>query len=73
MMLLRNFKRFFNKALRQPLYAAGVFRKRLAASMHYRFSGGRSGAPEAITLFLTHKCNLHCKMCGQWGEGGVTK
>ncbi|MFH2145816.1 MAG: radical SAM protein [Candidatus Omnitrophota bacterium] len=29
--------------------------------------------PEAITLFLTHRCNLHCKMCGQWGEGGVTK
>lgn len=29
--------------------------------------------PEAITLFLTHRCNLRCKMCGQWGESGVTK
>jgi radical SAM protein with 4Fe4S-binding SPASM domain len=73
MILLRNFKRSFNKALRQPLYAAGVLKKRLAAQMHYRLSDGRSGNPEAITFFLTHKCNLHCKMCGQWGEGGITK
>ena len=34
---------------------------------------GRAPDPEAITLFLTHRCNLRCKMCGQWGESGVTK
>lgn len=73
MTFLRNFKRSFNKALKQPFYAADVLKKRLAAHMHYRFSDGKSGDPEAITLFLTHMCNLHCKMCGQWGEGGVTK
>ncbi len=73
MTFLRNFKRSFNKALKQPLYAARVLKKRLAANVHYRFSEGKSGDPEAITLFLTHKCNLQCKMCGQWGEGGVTK
>lgn len=70
---LGSFKRLFYKALRQPLYAARVFGKRLAARYHYRFSDGRSGYPEAVTLFLTHRCNLQCKMCGQWGEGGVTK
>lgn len=73
MSLPGNFNRSFSKALKQPFYAAGVLKKRLMARAHYRFSGGKSGYPEAITLFLTHKCNLHCKMCGQWGEGGVTK
>ncbi len=72
MMLRRNFKRFFNKAIRQPFYAFDVLRHRLAAYLYYCLSGGRSAWPEAITLFLTHRCNLRCKMCGQWGEGGVT-
>ena len=73
MTFMRNFRRSFNKALRQPLYAVDVLKKRAAAHMCSRFSDGKSGDPEAITLFLTHKCNLQCKMCGQWGEGGVTK
>jgi len=29
--------------------------------------------PESVTLFLTHGCNLRCRMCGQWGEAGVTR
>ncbi len=70
---LRNFKRFFYKALKQPGYALGVFTKRLEANLYRSFAEGRSGYPEALTLFLTHRCNLHCQMCGQWGEGGVTK
>lgn len=73
MTLIRNFKRFFNKALRQPLYAISVLISRLTARFHYTFSDGKSALPESITLFLTHRCNLHCKMCGQWGDGGVTK
>lgn len=69
----RNFKRFFFKALRQPSYAASVLSRRLYAQFSRAFSGGRSPAPESITLFLTHKCNLRCRMCGQWGDGGVTR
>ncbi len=73
MIPLRNAKRFFYKACRQPGYAFKVFNKRTGAYLGYRLRDGRSGYPEAITLFLTHRCNLRCRMCGQWGERGVTK
>jgi MoaA/NifB/PqqE/SkfB family radical SAM enzyme len=73
MIPLRNFKRFISKAIRQPGYAFKIFLKRLKADLYYRFGDGRADMPEAVTLFLTHRCNLRCKMCGQWGEGGVTK
>ena len=69
----RNLKRFFYKTCRQPVYALRVLVKRLQANFYYFLRNGRSGYPEAVTLFLTHRCNLHCKMCGQWGEGGITK
>lgn len=69
----RNLRRFFYKALKQPAYSLRVFKRRLQANIYYFFGAGRSGYPEAITLFLTHRCNLCCKMCGQWGESGVTK
>ena len=67
-----NIKRILNKTLRQPAYALRTGIKRLGAYAAYRFGNGRSEPPEAVTIFLTRKCNLHCKMCGQWGEGGVT-
>ncbi len=70
---LRNWRRFLNKSLKQPGYALKVFLKRLAGFNSYVFGAGKSSYPEAVTLFLTHRCNLRCKMCGQWGEGGVTK
>ncbi|MBI4845536.1 MAG: radical SAM protein [Candidatus Omnitrophica bacterium] len=69
----KNLKRFWNKFFKQPLYALRVLFKRSQAYFFYYFVNGRSSLPEAITLFLTHRCNLRCKMCGQWGEGGVTK
>lgn len=71
MIPLRNLKRFFQKAVRQPCYAARVFCRRSRASWAYAFGRGRSCAPEAITLYLTSRCNLRCKMCGQWGDGGA--
>ncbi len=73
MTLARNLKRFFAKFRKQPFYALNVGFKRLRAGFYYHFANGLSSCPEAITLFLTHKCNLRCKMCGQWGEAGVTK
>jgi MoaA/NifB/PqqE/SkfB family radical SAM enzyme len=73
MLPLRNAKRFLNKAITQPGYALKVAAKRFKAYRAYNFENGKSSYPEAITFFLTHRCNLHCQMCGQWGEGGVTK
>lgn len=73
MIPLRNLKRYFHKALSQPLYAVKVLLARLKATIYYYWGKGKSSFPEAITLFLTHRCNLRCKMCGQWGEAGVTK
>jgi MoaA/NifB/PqqE/SkfB family radical SAM enzyme len=70
---VRNLKRSLAKAARQPGYALKVAIKRLTAQAYYCLGNGRSSLPEAITLFLTHRCNLRCKMCGQWGESGVTK
>ena len=69
----RNTQRFFLKSIRQPGYAGRVFLKRLSAFVSYGAGNGTSVPPEAVTLFLTHRCNLHCKMCGQWGEAGVTR
>ncbi|MFH0807436.1 MAG: radical SAM protein, partial [Elusimicrobiota bacterium] len=69
----RNLKRFFYKSVKQPVYAFRVLTKRSGAYLYYSFSTGKSIRPEAVTLFLTYRCNLRCKMCGQWGEAGVTK
>ena len=70
MMRLRNLSRSLRKAVRDPGYSLAVFRKRLMAYLFWRFGGGRSSLPETISLFLTYRCNLRCKMCGQWGEDG---
>ncbi len=59
--------------LRQPRYAAYVASKRAAAYYSYYARSGKASYPEALTLFLTHRCNLRCRMCGQWGDSGVTK
>lgn len=73
MIRMHNMRRVIQKALRQPVYAARVFARRAAAYISYGSGSGASSLPEAITLFLTYRCNLRCRMCGQWGEGGVTK
>ncbi len=69
----RNFRRFLSKVFKQPLYAIQVATRRAKAYFSYYAGGGRASLPEAITIFLTHRCNLKCKMCGQWGESGVTR
>ncbi len=66
----RNLGRAVSKALHDPLYAARVFRKRFSSFLSYQYGGGASAFPETISLFLTYRCNLRCKMCGQWGEDG---
>lgn len=73
MIPLRNLRRFYYKTLKQPLYAFNVLLRRSAAHLYYRFSKGASSFPETVTLFLTHSCNLRCRMCGQWGDRGATR
>jgi len=66
----RNLVRALRKALGEPSYAWHAFRLRFLSDLSYRFRDGFSTYPETISLFLTYKCNLRCKMCGQWGEKG---
>ncbi|MCM8787044.1 MAG: radical SAM protein [Candidatus Omnitrophica bacterium] len=70
---IRNFRRFFNKFLKQPFYALKVAKKRFLIKLSYKLKFKEALMPEAITIFLTHRCNLSCKMCGQWGEMGITR
>jgi len=73
MIPLYNAGRFLRKSLQQPLYAARVLAKRAAAYFYYIYGSGKSSYPESLTLFLTYRCNLRCRMCGQWGRKGITK
>lgn len=66
----RNLMRAARKAVTRPGYAIDAFGKRLKSSVTYKLCNGYSAYPETISLFLTYKCNLRCKMCGQWGEKG---
>ncbi len=72
-MTRQNIHRLLSKVAGQPAYAASVAWKRLLTGFFYVAGSGASLPPESVTLFLTHRCNLHCAMCGQWGDNGVTK
>jgi MoaA/NifB/PqqE/SkfB family radical SAM enzyme len=73
MLPIKNIKRIVAKASQQPAYALRAARMRLLSSLSYRFFNGSSTYPETISLLLTYQCNLHCRMCGQWGERGSLK
>jgi radical SAM protein with 4Fe4S-binding SPASM domain len=66
----RNILRAARKAVTRPGYALDAFQKRLKSAVTYKLCNGYSAYPETISLFLTYRCNLRCKMCGQWGEKG---
>jgi len=69
----RNIARLFRKALADPGYALRAARQRFRSYLSYLRSDGRSAPPETISLFLTFRCNLRCKMCGQWGPEGSAR
>jgi MoaA/NifB/PqqE/SkfB family radical SAM enzyme len=73
MLPFKNIRRIFAKASQQPVYALHAARMRLLSSLSYSFLKGKSAPPETISLLLTYRCNLHCKMCGQWGDRGSLK
>lgn len=67
----QNFSRALKKAVSQPGYALRALNLRARSYFTYKFFNGYSAFPETISLFLTYRCNLRCKMCGQWGENGI--
>lgn len=69
----RNLIRAIKKSIKQPGYAIQNLTKRIKALYAYKYGKGKSSWPETISLFITYRCNLKCKMCGQWGDQGVFK
>jgi len=73
MIQLRNLKRNLAKSITQPGYAWKAFTQRLLSYASYAIHDGYSHYPETVDLFLTYRCNLRCKMCGQWGPSGTSR
>lgn len=73
MIPVRNLKRALNKVISQPAYGWQAFKKRFLSYLTYKLFNGYSAYPETISLFLTYRCNLRCKMCGQWGMVGSSR
>lgn len=73
MIRLRNLRRLYLKSLKQPAYAYSTMSRRLKAYCSYHMRRGRSAPPESLTFILTHRCNLHCRMCGQRGASGARR
>ncbi len=73
MIPLRNLRRALRKAREFPMYALKAFFLRGRSNLTYYFADGKSAPPETVSLLLTYRCNLRCKMCGQWGETGSSK
>ena len=51
----------------------GLIRKHITVNLDYNFMKGFSLPMSQISIKITHKCNLRCKMCGQWGEKGYNR
>lgn len=52
--------------------ARETLRSKVARHVDQRLPGGRALAPPRyIDIKMTNRCNLRCKMCGQWGEHGT--
>lgn len=72
MIPVRNLPRLIKKAIGDPGYALRAFGQRSRSYLSYHLRRGYSAYPETISLFLTFRCNLRCKMCAQWGECGTS-
>jgi len=68
---------FVKVAVRTPgvflALARETLRSRSARWLDYRFGRGRALPPRYVDIKLTNRCNLRCKMCGQWGEQGTMR
>lgn len=48
----------------------GLSRSPLGAVARWRPGGGLP-PPSTVFIRITRRCNLHCTLCGQWGQNGV--
>lgn len=60
--------RLLRKAALEPRYALRVAWLRGRSMLLRALRPGRAGPPETISLYLTYRCNLRCRMCGQWNK-----
>lgn len=60
------FTRYLRKAALDPGYALRVAWMRGRSMLLRALAPGRAAPPETISLYLTRRCNLRCRMCGQW-------
>lgn len=69
--------RLFWRVARHPRIAAKLVGlqagKRFFRGFHPSAAGGRGGRIRQLSLRITDACNLRCRACGQWGEGGFLR
>ncbi len=59
--------------VRNPRGVARSVQQKISSSLSPRLFREYSFLPQEVLFFLTYRCNLRCKMCGQWGEKGYVK
>jgi len=68
---------FMKVAVRTPgvfcSVARETLRSRTARFLDFRFGRGRALPPRYVDIKMTNRCNLRCRMCGQWGEKGTLR
>ena len=50
------------RAINNPAMAANVLRKKASVAVSHKFLDGYSIAPDELTLYLTYRCHLLCKV-----------
>lgn len=59
--------------LREPGASVRSLRRKTAGALSHRLFKEQSFLPSEVLFFLTYRCNLKCKTCGQWGEDGYVR
>ncbi len=59
--------------VRNPRGVARSVQRKIASSLSHRLFTEYSFLPQEVLFFVTYRCNLRCRMCGQWGEKGYVK
>jgi MoaA/NifB/PqqE/SkfB family radical SAM enzyme len=72
---LKRFLRLLKRTFTEPLYVYQQIKPRFLYKLNkflIPYLDGRSIHLSGVSLFLTWRCNLKCKMCNLWGEYGVS-
>lgn len=71
---LRRFFRLSKRVFTEPVYVSQQIKPRILYKLNRTlipFLNGKSINLSGVSLFLTWRCNLRCKMCNLWGESGI--